>query len=129
MRVRLEDLSARYQEQARAQLADRATVRPAKQKRNGKKALDTKKAFPKMDTPVHIVITIYKIGDGWDVDNREIKGILDSLTAEGIIEDDCIRVIPQITKKGVRVKTKAEEKTIIEIMEVEDGTRDLHRHG
>jgi len=117
MRYRIDQLPERYRAQAQAQLKDRVAVCAPVQECDGKKALDSKKEVPRLDAPVHIRITVYKIGDGWDTDNREIKGLLDSLTAAGILEDDCIRIVPEITKRGVRVKTKAEEKTIITIEE------------
>jgi Holliday junction resolvase RusA-like endonuclease len=72
----------------------------------------------KLHAPVYLRVTVYKTGGNWDADNREIKSIQDSIVKSGILEDDTIEEIPKVYKEGVRVKTKAEEKTVIEVIEL-----------
>ena len=115
--MKLSDLPKSYQLQAEAQLADRTSVCSAKQKRTGDEALGKAKEVPKLHPPVYIFITVYKVGDNWDLDNREIKSLIDSIVKEGILSDDTIKEIPRISRQGIRVDTRAEERTIVEVVE------------
>jgi hypothetical protein len=117
--MKLDDLPAKYRAQAMSQINHRATICAPKPERNGAETLYAGVQIPRMDAPVHIVFTIHKTGSSWDVDNREIKGVLDAITKSGILEDDKVGVVEEITKRGKRVKSKAEEKTVIEITSVE----------
>jgi len=112
--IKIEDLNPKYQEEARAQLA----VRPAKQKRNREPTLEQAQDVPTLHAPVRLTITVCKTGGNWDVDNTEIKGLIDGLSEAGILYDDTIKEIPVIIKEGCRCETRDEERTVIVLEEI-----------
>jgi hypothetical protein len=115
---KLDDLPDGLKKQAEAQLGNRGSICTAKQESSRAPALGKAQEVPQLRTPVYIRFTVYKTGDNWDADNREVKQIIDSIVSAGIIPDDTIRHVPQVFKKGVRVKTKAEERTVVEVIEL-----------
>ena len=116
--MKLSDLPDKYRKQAEEKLACGATIRSAKQERTGKKVLGIEKSVPKLHPPVHLFITVYKCGANWDLDNREVKALIDSFVKEGVLSDDTIKEIPKISRTGIRVKTREEERTTIELVEI-----------
>ena len=115
-KVKLNELPEEYRKQAESQL--HSSVCPAKQKQDRQDALVGKAEIPEFHAPCYLAITVYKTGANWDIDNRESKSVQDALVEAGILGADTISEIPKIIKQGIRVKTKAEECTEIELYEV-----------
>ena len=97
---------------------NQSALSSTKQKCNGKNALELQKQVPKLHAPVLLVVRVYKCGSNWDADNREVKSLIDGLVSIGILAGDTIEEIQRIIKEGHRVKSKEEERTEIEIIEM-----------
>lgn len=61
-----------------------------------------------------VVVTSYRCGTLTDPDNTCAKYVIDSLRYAGILYDDTPEAIT-LTVKQVRVKTRKEEKTVVEL--------------
>ena len=114
--VRLSELSDEHRKQAISQI--RNTIRGRKQKQNRKSALVKEVNIPQIHTPCYFRVTVYRKGHNWDANNIETKSILDGLVAAGVIPDDRIVEVPKEYKEGIEVKTKEEEKTVVEVIEL-----------
>jgi Holliday junction resolvase RusA-like endonuclease len=66
-----------------------------------------------------VTITVYKSGQPFDNDNINIKPILDALVKNNIILDDKPSVIGKAIVNQIRVNHRNEQKTIIQVEEVE----------
>ena len=77
------------------------------------------KETPRFDTPVHIrVISYRKLKH--DPDGVSVKAVLDGIVRAGILADDSTEQVASIQFEGRKSK---EEKTIIEISNVEDNEK------
>lgn len=114
--MKLKDLKGRSRDQAIAQI--RATVRGLKQKQNREPALDKEESVPQIHTPCCFRVTCFKKGHNWDTNNIETKAILDAIVEGGVIPDDRILEVPEEYKEGIEVKTKEEEHTEVQIVEL-----------
>jgi len=114
--MKLNDLPEKWRQQAFAQIDP--SFCPSKQKLGGELALDKKGKVQEIHAPCLIRYTVFKVGSNWDIDNREIKSVQDGLVEAGVLKDDTIKEVPRITKEGVRVKSREEEKTVIELWEI-----------
>lgn len=119
----LNSLPLKYQRQAYHQLAngkpkenDNSAALRGSIKKQGR-ALALPEAIPiqKFHSPCIVTVSVWKCGGNWDADNIETKCLIDSIVKSGICDDDTIKEVPEVRKKGYRCKTKAEEKTIITI--------------
>jgi len=72
-------------------------------------------SYPRFTTPVNIHVTHYR-NRGCDFDAPSIKAVIDGIVALGILSDDGCKEVESCTQKVII--TKGEEKTIIEIEEV-----------
>ena len=114
-----ENLKRKIQDAIRKEDAkNQSSISSAKQKRNGKDALAIQKKIPRFHAPVLLIVRVYKCGSHWDIDNREIKSLIDGLVSIGVLASDTIEEIKRIIKEGHRVETKEEERTEIEIIEM-----------
>ena len=73
------------------------------------------KEMPRFDSPVCVICTSYRKRLA-DSDGISYKAAIDGIVKAGILEDDSTKFIEEIKFK--QVKTKGEEKTVIEIEEV-----------
>lgn len=75
------------------------------------------KADTRFDTLVRITITCYRIRY-CDCDGISGKAAIDGLVQAGVLLDDNPKCVEEVRFRQVKVKTKCEEKTVIEIEEV-----------
>jgi len=73
-----------------------------------------KNACPAFDTQVSIRITSYRCRLA-DVDGISGKAVLDALVLAGVIANDTTKEVSEVLFPQVKVKTKAEEKTVVTI--------------
>jgi len=116
--MKIEQFNSKTQAQIRKMLADSPAVCSSKSKPNRHKALDKKAGVPELYPPCYFRVICCKRGCNWDADNIETKAVLDGLVQAGIIPDDTIKEIPKVYREGIQVKTKEEERTVIEVIEL-----------
>lgn len=80
-----------------------------------KKKNDNKKETKRASRETYKIIVIARKIRGVDPDNLAPKYFIDEIVRAGIIPDDSSKYIESIEKRVEKVKTKEEEKTIIEI--------------
>ena len=76
-----------------------------------------KNAGAAFDSQVSVEITSYRVRLA-DVDGISGKAALDALVLAGVIANDTTKEVSGVTYPQVKVKTKAEEKTVITITRV-----------
>ena len=69
---------------------------------------------PAFDTPVCITVVSYRTCLA-DCDGVSAKAAIDGLVMARIIEDDSTEYVHEVRYKQIKVETKAEEETILEI--------------
>lgn len=74
-----------------------------------------KERIKRFNSPVRIIFTHYRTRL-CDPDNLSVKAVLDQLVRSKVLADDTTQQISEITHR--QVKTRGEEKTIIEIEEI-----------
>jgi len=83
----------------------------------GADALGGAEKVPMFRGRVCISFDIFKCGSNWDVDNREVKQVIDTLVSGGVLGGDTIEEVGEIRKRGWRVGSREEERTEILIEE------------
>ena len=115
--VEIKDLPKKWQEEALLQIRNTGTNAFMEQiTRNGRVE---KKESEGLDTPVHGLCTHYR-KRFIDYENLQCKFAIDTIVKAGILPDDRIEFLERITHKQVKVKTREEEKTVIELFTVAD---------
>jgi hypothetical protein len=75
---------------------------------------------PYFTSPVDVTVNSFRTRLA-DSDGLSAKACIDSLVQCGIIADDSARYVREVRYKQTKVKNKEDEKTVFEIVEVEDG--------
>lgn len=75
------------------------------------------KAIKRFDSPVGIVVTSYRVRL-CDLDGISAKAIIDGIVHRGILQDDGPEWVTSLEYREVKVKSKGEEKTVVEITEM-----------
>lgn len=122
MAVKLEQLPPKLRKQAEQQLsADRSrnSRKDAESKCNPQHALEAGSQAPKISQAVYLVVLLYRTGQEFDLDNASIKPFLDGVVSRGMVKDDSCKHIVGLVKLPRQVKTKAEERTVMEFWDAE----------
>lgn len=71
------------------------------------------------DAPVNILVTCYRSRLA-DADANSVKWCLDAIVSAGVLRDDTPKEIAEIRYRQIKVASKTEERTTLEIVKADD---------
>jgi len=120
--IRINELPPKLRKQAEEQLSVARRQHPCKDAKpecNPQHALETGTQTPQISQKVYLVVLLYRVIEGFDLDNSSIKPHLDGVVERGLVKDDSSKIIVGLLKLARKVATKEEERTVLEFWDSE----------